>query len=84
MEEYAKGYWLKMRTRIIMRSVYFSLLILVLSAKDIAMLAINFQNECSLLTDDGGSNYVHFGLSTWMLVASVGHMSWLALLLCFK
>ena len=57
---------------------YFILALAVLSAftaHDIAMFIINMQNDCTLETEDGHSQYVNFTLSTWMYCASVVQFS---------
>ena len=49
-------------------------------ALDIAMFIINSEDECTLGTDGGNSQYVNFSLSTWMFWASVIHFSTLLVL----
>ena len=48
--------------------------ILLLVAKDIAMLIINSKNECSLDTEEGESEYVIFDLNTWMVCGASSHI----------
>ena len=49
--------------------------LVALTAKDIAMLIINAQQECAFDTDDGKSKNMIFGPSTWMYVAAPIHIS---------
>ena len=51
------------------------MMLAVLTAQDIAMVIIDLQNECTLGTEDGKSQYVNFSLSTWMYWASITHFS---------
>ena len=51
------------------------ILLLALTALDIAMFTINMQRECTLGTEDGMSQYVNFSLSTWMYWTSITHFS---------
>ena len=53
---------------------------LALTAQDISMFIINAEEECTLGTDGGNSQYVSFSLSTWMFWASVIHFSTLLVL----
>ena len=54
-------------------------MLLVLTAQDIAMFIINTEEECTLGTEGGNSQYVNFDLTTWMFWASVVHFSMIAL-----
>ena len=57
------------------------ILLLALTALDIAMFTINKQNQCTLGTEDGMRQYVNFGLSAWMYWASITHFSVLSFIL---
>ena len=56
-------------------SIMAVLFFLTVTSPDIAMFTINLQNECTLGTEDGVSQYVNFSLSTWMYWASITHLS---------
>ena len=62
------------RKEIIQFLIFAPIFFVALTAKDIAMLIINAQQECSLDTWDGKSKYVIFSLSTWMNVAAPIHI----------
>ena len=47
---------------------------MALTAPAIAMLIIDVDHECALETEGGQSQYVAFGLTTWMYIASVFHL----------